>query len=59
VTYRDQEHPEVAYLGQQPVQGGLIGERAGDDGFFPGAGDLEVLEPGGPPAVENALTRIS
>ena len=35
VTYRDQEHPEVAYLGQQPVQGGLIGERAGDERFLP------------------------
>ena len=28
VAYRDQEQPEVAYLGQHPVQGGLIGDRA-------------------------------
>ena len=28
VAYRDQEQPEVAYLGQQPVQGSLIGDRA-------------------------------
>src|SRR5215472_101650 len=55
VAYRDQEQPEVAYLGQQSVQGGLIGDRACDDGFFPVAGDLEVLEPGGPPLVEDAL----
>jgi hypothetical protein len=26
-AHRDQEQPEVAYLGQQPVQGGLIGDR--------------------------------
>jgi len=55
VAYRDQEQPEIAYLGQQPVQGGLIGDRACDDGFFPVAADLEVLEPGGPPPVEDAL----
>ena len=28
VAYRDQEQPEVAYLDQQPVQGGLISDRA-------------------------------
>ena len=55
VAYRDQEQPEIAYLGQQPVQGGLISDRACDDGFFPVAADLEVLEPGGPPPVEDAL----
>src|SRR5437763_14379802 len=55
VAYRDQEQPEVAYLGQQPVQGGLIGDRARDDGFLPVAADLEVLEPGGPPPAEDAL----
>ena len=59
VAYRDQEQPEVAYLGQQSVQGGLIGDRACDDGVLPVAADLEVLEPGGPPPVEDALTRIS
>src|SRR5262249_59028191 len=55
VAYRDQEQPEVANLRQQPVQGGLIGDRARDDGFFPVAADLEILEPGGPPPVEDAL----
>jgi hypothetical protein len=34
VAYRDQEQPEVAHLGQQPVQGGLIGDWAADDGFL-------------------------
>jgi hypothetical protein len=28
MAYRDQEQPEVTYLGQQPVQGGLISDRA-------------------------------
>ena len=55
MAYRDQEQPEVANLGQQPVEGSLIGERAGDDGFLPVAGDLEVLESCGPPPVEDAL----
>jgi len=55
VAYRDQEQPEVAYLSQQTVQGGLIGDRAGDDSFLPVAGDLEVLEPAGPPSVEDAF----
>jgi len=55
VADRDQEQPEVADLGQQPVQGGLVGDRAADDGLLPVAGDLEVLEPGGPPLVEDAL----
>jgi hypothetical protein len=59
VAYRDQEQPEVAYLGQQPVQGSLIGDRADDDGVLPVAADLQVLEPGGPPPVEDPLTRIS
>ena len=54
-AYLDQEQPEVTYLGQQPVQSGLIGDRACDDGFFPVAADLEALEPGGPPPVEDAL----
>ena len=47
--------PKVAYLGQQTVQGGLISDRAGDDSFLPVAGDLEVLEPAGPPSVEDAF----
>jgi len=55
VAYRDQEQPEVAHLGQQPVQGGLIGDRACDDGILAVAADLEALEPGGPPPVEDAL----
>src|SRR5207244_4227332 len=55
VAYRDQEQPEVADLVQQPVEGGLIGDRACDDGFLPVAADLEILEPGSPPPVEDAL----
>jgi len=55
VAHRDQEQPQVAYLGQHAVQGSLIGERACDDGFLAVAGDLEILEPGGPPPVEDAF----
>jgi hypothetical protein len=55
VAHRDQEQPEVTHLGQQPVQGGLISDRAGNDGFLPIAADVEVLEPGGPPPVEDPL----
>ena len=49
------EQPEVADLGQQPVQGGLIGDRAGDDGVLHVRADLEAFDPGGPPPVEDAL----
>jgi hypothetical protein len=59
VTYRDQEQPEVANLGQQPVQSSLIGDRAGDHGFLPVAADLQALEPGGPPPVEDACDRVT
>jgi hypothetical protein len=42
VAHRDQEQPEVAHLGQQPVQSGLVCDRACDDGFVAVAADLEA-----------------
>src|SRR5262249_29621275 len=52
---RDQAEPEVADLGQQPVQRGLIFERPGYDGLRVPAFDLQAAEPGRPAGVENAL----
>ena len=59
MLYRDQEQPEVTHLGQHPVQGGLIGDRAADDGFLPVAGYLEVLDQVVHRRSRMPLTRIS
>jgi hypothetical protein len=47
---------QVADLGEQAVQGRLVGERAGDGGRAGlVAGDAQALEPGRPAAVQHAL----
>jgi hypothetical protein len=53
-AHRDQAEPEVADFGQQPVQRGLVGEQATDDRFIFLAADLEAVEPGGPPGVQDS-----
>jgi len=52
-THGDQAEPEVADLGQQPVQRGLVSEQAPDDRLLALAADLEAIEPGGPPAIQD------
>src|SRR6516225_9646459 len=52
-THGDQADPEVADLGQQPVQRRLVSEQAEDDRLLALAADLEAVEPGGPPAVQD------
>ena len=52
-THGDQAEPEVADLGQQPVQRRLVSEQAEDDRLVALAADLEAVEPGGPPAVQD------
>src|SRR5215469_3654672 len=54
-AHGDQAEPEIADLGQQPVQRGLIGERAGDEGLGVLARDLETVEPDRPVVVQGAL----
>src|SRR5262249_44502054 len=51
---RDQGESKVADLDQQPVERGLVGEHAEDDRLLPLALDLQAIEPGGPPAVQDA-----
>src|SRR6266542_5907027 len=52
-AHGDQAEPEVADFGQQPVQRGLVSDQAADDRLLALAADLEAVEPGGPPAVED------
>src|SRR5690348_6192182 len=52
-AYGDQAEPEVADFGQQPVQRGLVSEQAADDCLLALAVDVEAVEPGGPPAVQD------
>src|SRR6266487_6874262 len=52
-AHGDQAEPEVADFGQHPVQRGLVGEQAADDRLLAVAADLEAVEPGGPPAVQD------
>jgi hypothetical protein len=54
-AHRDQVHAEVAYLDQDPVQGGLIGQRARNHCLGVLGADLEALEPGGPAFAQDAL----
>src|SRR5580693_10278572 len=54
-AHRDEAEPKVADFGQQPVQRGLIGERAGDDRLRAVAAEVETLEPGTPMAVEDTV----
>jgi hypothetical protein len=54
-THGDQAQPEVTDFGQQSVQGGQVSEQAGDDRLLAVAADLKAVEPGGPPAVKDAL----
>src|SRR6266566_627086 len=52
-AHGDQAEPEVADFGQQPVQRGLVSEQPADDRLLSLAADLEAVEPGGPPAVQD------
>src|SRR5260370_7505923 len=52
-AHGDQAEPEIADFGQQPVQRGLVSEQAADDRLVALAADLEAVEPGGPPAVQD------
>jgi hypothetical protein len=54
-AHRDQAEPKVADFDQQPVQRGLIGERAADDRLRAVIAEVEIFEPGGPMAVEETL----
>jgi hypothetical protein len=51
----DQDQAEVADPVQEPVRGGLIGDRAGDDRLAVVTVDLEAPEPGRPVPVEDPL----
>src|SRR5580692_11563101 len=52
-AHGDQAEPEVADFGQQPMQRGLVSEQAADDRLVALAADLEAVEPGRPPAVQD------
>jgi len=52
-THRDQAEPEVADLGQQPVQGGLVSDQAANHRLLALAADLQAAEPRGPPHVQD------
>src|SRR5215472_11614807 len=52
-AHGDQAEPEVAHFGQHPVQRGLVSEQAADERLLALAADLEAVEPGGPPAVQD------
>ncbi len=58
-AHRDQGETEVADLGQQPVQRGLIREQANDDRLRTVADDLEATEPVRPRFIKDLSTRIS
>ena|SRR5215471_2554187 len=45
-AHREQGKAEVADLGQEAVQGGLVGDRPGEDGPAAVAGQLQAVEPG-------------
>src|SRR5215216_7589719 len=55
-AYLQQLQAQVADLGEQAVQGRLVGDRPGDDGVAAlVAGHPQAVEPGRPAAVQNAL----
>jgi len=54
-AHGDQAESQVADLGQQPVQRGLVSKQPGDDGLLAVVADLEAVEPGGPLAVQDAV----
>jgi hypothetical protein len=54
-VYGGQGEAEVADLGEQAVQCGLVGERAGHGGLAAVVVDVEVSEPGRPVGVEDPV----
>src|SRR5207342_3023502 len=54
-AYRIQDQAQVADPVQQPVQGGLIRDRAGDDRLAVVTADRQALEPGRPARVQEPL----
>src|SRR4029450_13558774 len=55
-AHLEQLQAQVADLGEQAVQGRLVGDRPGDGGPAPIVGDdLQAVEPGRPAAVQDAL----
>src|SRR5487761_1388866 len=52
-AHGDQAEPEVADFGQQPMQRGLVSEQPADDRLLALPAELEAVEPGGPPAVQD------
>lgn len=54
-AHRNQAEPEVADLGQQPMQRGLISKQTRDDRLRALAFDLETVEPRSPAVAEDAL----
>src|SRR5215468_10564826 len=53
--HRDQDEAEIAHLVQRPVQGGLIGQRPGNDRLAAVTDEVHVLEPGGPAPIKDPL----
>jgi len=54
-AHGDEAESQVADLGQQPVQRGLVSKQPGDDGLLAVVADLEAVEPGSPLAVQDAV----
>ena len=52
-AHRDQAEPEVADFGQQPVQRWLVSKQTADDCVLALRADLEAVEPGRQPAVQD------
>ena len=51
----DEWHTQIAYLGEQTVQGSLIGHRAGKHTFVTDLLDLKVIKPVRPSLVQNSF----
>ena len=54
-AHGDQAEPEIADFGQHPMRRGLVREQAADHRLLAPAADLQAVEPGGPPAVQDTL----
>src|SRR5215470_3387066 len=52
-AHGDQAEPEVADFGQQPVQRGLVSDQAAEDRLLALAAELQAVEPGGPPVIQD------
>src|SRR5579859_5535766 len=52
-VHGDKAESEVADLGQQSMQRGLVSQRPADNRLVVLGADLEAVEPGGPPAVKD------